>query len=120
MVAAKGANVLAQLLLTDTIARKPRILDDFPATAPAAHNLTADGDGFSLECKPSVAAADRAGLERLSRYSARPAFAHDRIKQLPNGNVSYRLPRVFYTGQTHVVLPPVDFLRRLAALIPPP
>jgi hypothetical protein len=31
--------------------------------------------------------------------------------------VSYRLPKPFYIGQTHVVLPPVEFLRRLAALI---
>lgn len=38
----------------------------------------------------------------------------------PNGNVSYCLPKAFYTGETHVILPPVEFLRRLAALIPPP
>lgn len=114
------ARDLAQLVLTDTIARKPSILDDFPAAAPTPRKLTAQCDGFSLECKPSVAAADRAGLERLLRYGARPAFAHDRVEQLPNGNVSYRLPKAFYTGQTHVVLPPVEFLRRLAALIPPP
>ena len=56
----------------------------------------------------------------MLRYGARPAFAHDRVEQLPNGNVSYRLPKPFYTGQTHVVLAPVEFLRRLAALIPPP
>ncbi len=54
------------------------------------------------------------------RYGPRPAFAHDRIEQLANGNGSSRLPKIFYTGQTHVVLPPIDFLRRLAALIPPP
>jgi hypothetical protein len=52
-------------------------------------------DGFSLESKPTVAAADRAGLERLLRYGARPALAHDRVEQLPNGNVSYRLPKPF-------------------------
>ena len=114
------ARDLAQLVLPDTVARKPSILDDFPAAAPSPRKLTAYCDGFSLECKPSVAAADRGGLERLLRYGARPAFAHDRVEQLPNGNVSYRLPKPFYTGQTHVVLPPVEFLRRLAALIPPP
>ncbi len=114
------ARDLAQLVLTDTVARKPSILDDFPAAAPSPRRLTAYRDGFSLECKPTVAAADRAGLERLLRYGARPAFAHDRIEQLSNGNVSYCLPKPFYTSQTHVVLPPIEFLRRLAALIPPP
>jgi hypothetical protein len=88
--------------------------------APSPRKLTAHCDGFFLDCKPSVTAADRAGLERLLRYGARPAFAHDRLELLANGNVSDRLPKPFYTGQTHVVLPPVDFLRRLAALIPPP
>jgi hypothetical protein len=34
--------------------------------------------------------------------------------------VSYRLRRPWFTGQTHVTLDPVAFLRRLAALIPPP
>jgi hypothetical protein len=89
------ARDLAQLVMTDTVARKPSILDDFPAAAPSPRKLTAYSDGFSLECKPTVAAADRAGLERLLRYGARPAFAHDRIEQLPNGNVSYRLPKPF-------------------------
>ena len=100
-------------------ARSP-ILDDFPAAALTKRRLTAHCDGFSLKCKPNVAATDRPGLERLLRYGARPAFAHNRVEQLPNGNVSSRLPKPCYTGQTHVVLPPVDFLRRLTALVPPP
>lgn len=57
---------------------------------------------------------------RSLHFRARPAFAHDRVEQLPNGNVSYCLPKAFYTGQPHVILPPVEFLRRLAALMPPP
>jgi hypothetical protein len=81
--------------MIDTVARKPSILDDFPAAAPSPRKLTAHCDGFSLECKPTGAAADRAGLERLLRYGARPAFAHDRVEQFPNGNVSYRLPKPF-------------------------
>jgi hypothetical protein len=60
-----NARDLAQLVLSDTVARKPSILDDFPAAAPSPRKLTAHCDGFSLECKPSVTAADRAGLERL-------------------------------------------------------
>ena len=33
--------------------------------------------------------------------------------------MSYRLAKPYYTGQTEVVLEPVAFLRRLAALVPP-
>jgi hypothetical protein len=65
---------LAQLVLTDTVTRKPSILDDFPAAAPTKHRLTTHCDGFSLECKPNVAATDRPGLERLLRYCPAPSI----------------------------------------------
>jgi hypothetical protein len=110
-----NAAATTQLILADI---KPRdaTIDD---SAPKRRHLAAYVDGYSLECAPNVAAHDRAGLARLLRYGARPPFAHQRLERLPNGNISYRLPKPFYTGQTHVVLPPLDFLGRLAALIPP-
>jgi hypothetical protein len=48
------------------------------------------------------------------------AFAHQRLRRTATGQVAYRLRRPWFTGQTEIVLPPVAFLRRLAALIPPP
>ena len=39
------------------------------------------GGGFSVEAGVRIEAADRAGLERLLRYCARPPFAMDRLKQ---------------------------------------
>jgi hypothetical protein len=74
---------------------------------------------FSLHAQTSVAAHDRTGLERLLRYCARPAFAHKRLSRTDSGKVSYRLRKPYYTGQTELVLEPVPFLRRLAALVPP-
>ena len=76
--------------------------------------------GFSLHADVAVDARDRAGLERLLRYGGRPPFAHTRLALTPEGKVSYRLRRPWYTGQTHVVLEPTAFLRRLALLVPPP
>ncbi len=112
-----GRHLLRRVQLRTHRARRQRAIN---AAAPAARKLTAHYDGCALECKPTLTAADRAGLERLLRYGARPAFAHERVEQLPNGNGSSRLPKTFYTGQTHVVVPSVEFLRRLAALMPPP
>ena len=77
-------------------------------------------DGFSLHADAEVRADDRAALERLLRYGARPPFSHRRLTWTPSGKVAYQLRRPWYTGQTHVVLPPVALLRRLALLIPPP
>ena len=94
----------------------PRI-DEEP-TEKRPGRLAAMCDGYSLECRPNVAPHDRPGLARLLRYGTRPAFAQERLT-LDNGRVVYKLPKPFWTGQTHVVLEPVEFLRRIAALIPP-
>ena len=53
------------------------------------------------------------------RYCARPPFALDRIEELPDGRIAYRVktPR---KGKTHRVMTPVEFIARLAAQIPPP
>lgn len=74
---------------------------------------------FSVHANTSVRAGDRAGLERLLRYGGRPALAHKRLSLTAAGKVCYRLRKPYYTGQTEVVLEPVVFLRRLAALVPP-
>jgi hypothetical protein len=110
------ADELTTLMTADFGAAAPRI-DEVP-TEKRPGRLAALCDGYSLECRPTVAPHDRRGLARLLRYGTRPAFAQDRLS-LENGRVVYALPKRFWTGQTHVVMSPVEFLRRLAALIPP-
>ena len=39
---------------------------------------------------------------------------------MPDGRLAYRMKRPSPTGQTHLVMAPVAFLRRVAALVPPP
>jgi hypothetical protein len=76
-------------------------------------------DGFDVHCAMRIAADDDQGHERLVRYCTRPAFALDRIEVLPDGRIAYLLktPR---RGRTHRVMSPMEFMARLAALIPPP
>ena len=112
----EDADELTTLMKADFGAAAPRI-DEVP-TERRPGRLAALCDGYSLECRPNVAPHDRRGLARLLRYGTRPAFAQDRLT-LENGRVVYALPKPFWTGQTHVVMSPVEFLRRLAALIPP-
>jgi hypothetical protein len=88
---------------------------------PSPHRRrTAAVDDFSLHADTAVPAHDRAALERLLRYGARPPFAHQRLRRTAAGKVAYRLRRPWFTGQTELVLEPLAFLRRLAALVPPP
>jgi hypothetical protein len=67
-----------------------------------------------------IQADDRAGLERLLRYCARPPFALERLAQLPDGRLLYRFPRPQPDGTTELRLTPLELIDRLAALIPPP
>lgn len=76
--------------------------------------------GFSLHAGLAVEADDRRKLERLLRYGLRPPYAQKRLSMLPDGRVKLKLRKPYYTGQTSVVFEPLDFLRRLAAIIPPP
>jgi hypothetical protein len=76
--------------------------------------------GFSLHAAVAIAATDRAALERLCRYGARPAFAQARLAWTDDGRVSYRLKRPWHDGRAALVLEPAAMLRRLCGIIPPP
>ena len=76
-------------------------------------------DGFNLHAAVTVGADDDIARERLARYCARPPFALERLSQLPDGRIAYRIkqPR---RNATHRILEPIELLARIAALIPPP
>ncbi|GAB4351696.1 MAG: hypothetical protein Kow0060_01100 [Methylohalobius crimeensis] len=77
--------------------------------------------GFSLNADVTVAAWDRAGLERLFGYCARPIFASERMQWIEKDQqLVYRLPGPRPDGQTVLTLTPLEFLDKLAVLIPPP
>ena len=90
------------------------------ATVRGVEQLRAWCEGFSLHAAVVVAAHDRAALERLCRYGARPAFAQERLAWTADGRISYKLERPWPDGRTHLVMDPVAFLRRLVGIIPPP
>lgn len=89
--------------------------DDARAMAEWAH----DG-GFSVDAQVRIAAHDRAGLERLLRYCARPAFALERLREIDAEHLVYESVKPGPGGSVSLVLTPLELLDRLAALIPPP
>jgi hypothetical protein len=77
-------------------------------------------EGFSLHADTWVHANDREGLARLARYGARGPLASSRVTLREDGVVEYRMKRTAAHGAGLLVLTPGAFLRRLAALVPPP
>ncbi len=73
-----------------------------------------------IEAGRRIRAGDREGLERICRYIVRPPFCQERLRRLDDGRVVYKFRRPWPDGSTHLVLDPVEFLGKLAALIPPP
>src|SRR5262249_2772472 len=65
-------------------------------------------------------ANDREGLAHLCSYGARPPFSQERLPQLPDGRLAYRLRRPLGDGRQMLLLRPTELLRRLATLVPPP
>ena len=65
-------------------------------------------------------ADQREKLERLCRYISRPALSQARLSLTPGAHVRYQLKTPYRDGTTHVLFEPLDFLARLAALVPKP
>ena len=82
--------------------------------------LLARAAGFSLHAASVCDAHQRGRLERLCRYITRPPIAKKRLSVDGRGRVVYQYKQPFRDGSTHVVLEPLDFIARLAALVPRP
>lgn len=83
-------------------------------------NGAARAGGFSLHAGVDIAPDQRQKLERLCRYISRPPVAAERLALTASGHVRYTLKMPYRDGTTHIVLEPLDFIARLAALVPPP
>ena len=86
----------------------------------AKEMLAYQHSGFSVDAGVCIQSQDRAGLERLLRYCARPPFAMDRLRQR-GADLVYHCPKPQTGGkQADLVLTPLELIDRIAALVPPP
>jgi len=76
--------------------------------------------GFSLHAGVATKAHERDQLERLCRYIARPAVSTKRLALTRHSKVRYELKTPNNDGTTQVLFEPLDFISRLAALVPKP
>ena len=78
------------------------------------------GGGFSLDASVCIGGRDRAGLERLLRYCARPPFALEHLHTLDAEHLLYHNPKPRSDSPRDLVLTPLELIDKIAALIPPP
>jgi len=106
------------------------LLEGFEAQEMLAYRHS----GFSVDTSVYIAAQDRAGLERLLRYCARPPFALDRLRKA-GSELVYRCakqhsePGSARCDQRNakrgvraddITLTPLELIDRFAKLVPPP
>jgi Putative transposase len=74
--------------------------------------------GLSLHTAVRCDADDPEALEQLCRDITRPALANERVQCNAAGQVGLKLKRTWRDGTTHLVMTPLEFIQRLAALVP--
>jgi hypothetical protein len=87
---------------------------------PPTEQRCVSAQGFSLHAEVCCAAHQRKKLEHLCRYITRPAMANERLTLNRAGQVVLTLKTPYRDGTTHIVMSPLEFMQRLAALVPRP
>ena len=102
--------------------RKVFTLQTLPGDDPYESTTATAGKvaGFSLHASVAAKIQQRDKLERLCRYITRPAVSEKRLSLTAQGKVRYELKTPYRDGTTHVIFEPLDFIAKLAALVPKP
>jgi len=117
-----GHSITYRISVGPNQGRKVFTLQSLPARDPDEPftNTLGTVAGFSLHAGVAAKAHQRDKLERLCRYIARPAVSEKRLSLTNHGKVCYQLKTPYRDGTTHVLFEPLDFIARLAALVPKP
>ena len=115
-----GHSITYRIAVGPQAGRKVFTLQTLPASDEPVDGGAGKVAGFSLHAGVAARADERKKLERLCRYISRPAVSEKRLSLTPNGNIRCQLKTPYRDGSTHVIFEPLDFIARLAALVPKP
>lgn len=115
-----GHSITYRIAVGPQAGRKVFTMQTLPASGEPFDDGIGKVAGFSLHAGVVARADERKKLERLCRYISRPAVSEKRLSLTPNGNIRYQLKTPYRDGTTHVIFEPLDFIARLAALVPKP
>jgi hypothetical protein len=103
--------------------RGQRVVRLYGQAAPApsrATELPAGTYGFDLHARQAIRSGNREALERLARYILRPPLAQSRLERGPGGTLVLHMKKAWRDGTTAIRFEPLDFMAKLAALVPRP
>jgi len=115
-----GHSITYRIAVGPQAGRKVFTLQTLPGSGEPFDDRVGKVAGFSLHAGVAARADERKKLERLCRYISRPAVSEKRLSLTPNGTLRYQLKTPYRDGTTHVIFEPLDFIARLAALVPKP
>jgi hypothetical protein len=116
-----GCSVSYRIALGPQQGRKVFTLQTLPSVEEDdRYAQVAKEAGFSLHAGVAAQAWERDKLERLCRYISRPAVSEKRLSLTSAGNIRYKLKTPYSDGTTHVIFEPLDFISKLASLVPKP
>lgn len=117
-----GYSITYRIAVGPQAGRKVFTLQTLPASDPEDRFGDTVGKvaGFSLHAGVAARGHERKKLERLCRYISRPAVSERQLSLTSDGKVRYELKTPYRDGATHVIFEPLDFIARLAALVPKP
>lgn len=120
MAQLQGHSITYRIAVGPQAGRKVFTVQTLPASDKKNDDRVGKMAGFSLHAGVAAGADERDKLERLCRYISRPAVSEKRLSLTSNGQIRYRLKTPYRDGTTHVIFEPLDFIARLAALVPKP
>ena len=94
--------------------------------ATAEQPLTSRGprqariEGFDLHANVWVPPNNRPRLEQICRYLLRPPLAQDRVRLRADSRILVDLETVWRDGTAQLLFEPIEFMEKLAAIIPRP
>ena len=115
-----GHSITYRIAVGSQAGRKVFTLQTLPACDEPFDDEVGKVAGFSLHAGVAARADERKKLERLCRYISRPAVSEKRLSLTKHGDVRYQLKTPYRDGTTHVIFEPLDFIARLATLVPKP
>jgi Putative transposase len=117
-----SASVQSRVALGPRAGARVRRLGDEPdlGHVPSRGPRQAQLEGFDLHANVWVPPNDRARLEQLCRYLLRPPLAQDRVRLRADGRILVDLKTVWRDGTAQLLFEPIEFMEKLAAIIPRP